>query len=89
MSCVVLRYSYQRILCRARICAYHGFMIDSPDWEGMMRYYLTFALLGLLMGGLCIVLEVHTAAPAVAMMGLFGASDAPAPAPAEGAALPA
>jgi hypothetical protein len=55
----------------------------------MMRYYLTFAMLGLLMGGLCIVLEVHTAAPAVAMMGLFGASDAPAPAPAEGAALPA
>lgn len=54
-----------------------------------MRYCLTFVMLGLLMGGLCIVLEVHTAAPAVAMMGLFGASDAPAPAPSADAALPA
>ncbi|MFJ1466820.1 hypothetical protein [Massilia orientalis] len=54
-----------------------------------MRYYLTFVMLGLQMGGLCIVLEVHTAAPAVAMMGMFGASDAPAPAPCAGAALPA
>ncbi|SDD07314.1 hypothetical protein SAMN05428966_103130 [Massilia sp. PDC64] len=52
-----------------------------------MRYYLTFVMLGLLMAGLCLVLEVHTAMPAVAMTGLFGASAAPAPA--EGAALPA
>jgi xanthosine utilization system XapX-like protein len=44
-----------------------------------MRYYLTFVMLGLLMGGLCLLLEVHTAAPSVAMTGLFGASDAPAP----------
>jgi hypothetical protein len=53
----------------------------------MMRYYLTFVMLGLLMGGLCLLLEVHTAESAVAMTGLFGASDAPAPR--EGAALPA
>lgn len=53
-----------------------------------MRYYLTFVMLGLLMGGLCLLLEVHTAAPAVAMTGLFGASAA-APAPVENAALPA
>jgi xanthosine utilization system XapX-like protein len=53
----------------------------------MMRYYLTFVMLGLLMGGLCLLLEVHTAAPSVAMTGLFGASAAPAPV--EGAALPA
>ncbi len=52
-----------------------------------MRYYLTFVMLGLLMGGLCLLLEVHTAAPSVAMTGLFGASGAPAPT--EGAALPA
>jgi hypothetical protein len=44
-------------------------------------------MLGLLMGGLCLLLEVHTAAPSVAMTGLFGASDAPARV--EGAALPA
>lgn len=44
-----------------------------------MRYYLTFVMLGLLMGGLCVVLEVYATAPAVAMTGLFGASDAPAP----------
>jgi hypothetical protein len=54
--------------------------------ERMMRYYLTFVMLALLMGGLCLMLEVHTAVPAVAMTGLFGASDAPAPV--EGAALP-
>ncbi len=43
-----------------------------------MRYYLTFVMLGLLMGGLCLLLEVHTAAPSVAMTGLFGAAGAPA-----------
>jgi hypothetical protein len=53
----------------------------------MMRYYLTFVMLGLLMGSLCLLLEVQTAESAVAMTGLFGASDAPAPL--EGAALPA
>lgn len=52
-----------------------------------MRYYLTFVMLALLMGGLCVLLEVHTAAPSVAMTGLFGATGAPAPV--EGAALPA
>ena len=59
-----------------------------------MRYYLTFVVLGLLMGALCLLLEVHTAAPSVAMTGLFGAGGtAHAPPPAlrvlEGAALPA
>ena len=59
-----------------------------------MRYYLTFVLLGLLMGALCLLLEVQTAAPSVAMTGLFGAGGtAPAPPPAlrvlEDAALPA
>jgi xanthosine utilization system XapX-like protein len=55
-----------------------------------MRYYLTFVMLGLLMGALCLLLEVHFAAPSVAMTGLFGAG---APPPAlyvlEDAALPA
>lgn len=59
-----------------------------------MRYYLTFVVLGLLMGALCLLLEVHTAAPSVAMTGLFGAGGAPhAPPPVlrvlEDAALPA
>ena len=59
-----------------------------------MRYYLTFVVLGLLMGALCLLLEVQTAAPAVAMTGLFGAGGtAHAPPPAlrvlEDAALPA
>jgi xanthosine utilization system XapX-like protein len=53
-----------------------------------MRYYLTFVMLGLLMGGLFLLLETQSAAPAVAMTGLFGASAA-APAPVEHAALPA
>jgi xanthosine utilization system XapX-like protein len=52
-----------------------------------MRYYLTFVMLGLLMGGLCLLLEVHMPVPAVAMTGLFGASEAPAHV--ENAALPA
>lgn len=39
-----------------------------------MRYYLTFVGLGLLMGGLCLLLQIHpTPPPAIAMMGLFGA----------------
>jgi xanthosine utilization system XapX-like protein len=59
-----------------------------------MRYYLTFVLLGLLMGALCLLLEVQTAAPSVAMTGLFGAGGTThAPPPAlrvlEDAALPA
>jgi len=52
-----------------------------------MRYYLTFVMLGLLMGGLWMLLEVPPAAPAVVMTGLFGATGAPAPV--VGAALPA
>ena len=59
-----------------------------------MRYYLTFVVLGLLMGALCLLLEVQTAAPSVAMTGLFGAGGTThAPPPAlrvqEDAALPA
>ena len=59
-----------------------------------MRYYLTFVMLGLLMGALFLLLEVQTAAPTVAMTGLFGAGGAEhAPPPAlrvlEDAALPA
>lgn len=38
-----------------------------------MRYYLSFVALGLLMGGVCLVLEFHAAPPAMAMIGLFGA----------------
>jgi xanthosine utilization system XapX-like protein len=48
-----------------------------------VRYYLSFVALGLLMGGVCLVLEFHAAAPpisrlghappAMAMIGLFGA----------------
>jgi hypothetical protein len=52
-----------------------------------MRYYLTFVMLALLMGGLCLLLEVHTAAPSVAMTGLFGAVGASSPV--EDEALPA
>jgi xanthosine utilization system XapX-like protein len=41
-----------------------------------MKYYLTMAMLGLLMGGLCLVLEVHpTSSPGIAMFGLFGAHE--------------
>lgn len=41
-----------------------------------MRYYLTFVGLGLLMGGLCLLLQIHpTPPPAIAMMGLFGAHE--------------
>jgi hypothetical protein len=39
-----------------------------------MRYYLGSVVFGLLMGGLCIVFELHRAAPGLAMIGLFGAS---------------
>jgi xanthosine utilization system XapX-like protein len=39
-----------------------------------MRYYLSFVALGLLMGGVCLLLEIHVAPPpAIAMIGLFGA----------------
>ena len=38
-----------------------------------MRYYLSLVALGLLMGGVCLVLEFHAAPPAMAMIGLFGA----------------
>lgn len=41
-----------------------------------MRYYLGFVLFGLLMGGLCLVLEVHSAPPALVLMGWFGANAA-------------
>jgi xanthosine utilization system XapX-like protein len=40
----------------------------------VMRYYLSFVALGLLMGGVCLLLEIHaTPPPAIAMIGLFGA----------------
>jgi hypothetical protein len=45
----------------------------------MMRYSLTFVMLAPLLGGVGVVLDVYATAPAVAMTGLFGASDAPAP----------
>jgi xanthosine utilization system XapX-like protein len=59
-----------------------------------MRYYLAFVMLGLLMGALCLLLEVRMAAPSVAMTGLFGAGGpAHVPPPAlqvlEDTALPA
>ena len=39
-----------------------------------MRYYLSCVALGLLMGGVCLLLlELHSAPPAMAMSGLFGA----------------
>lgn len=39
-----------------------------------MRYYLSFVALGLLMGALCLLLEMHMVPPpALAMIGLFGA----------------
>lgn len=41
-----------------------------------MRYYLGFVLFGLLMSGLCLVLEVHSAPPALVLIGLFGANAA-------------
>jgi hypothetical protein len=40
-----------------------------------MRYYLAFVLLGLLMAGVCVVLEVHTTPSALATVGLFGANE--------------
>jgi xanthosine utilization system XapX-like protein len=52
-----------------------------------MRYYLAFVGLGLLMGGLCVLLNVHTTPPpAIAMVGLFGAHADQA---GDGAGLPA
>ena len=46
-----------------------------------MKYYLTFVLFGLLMGGLCVVLQVHPAtSPGIAMFSLFSAHDEPTPA---------
>jgi len=58
-----------------------------------MRYYLAFVALGLLMGALCLLLEVQMAAPSVAMSGLFGAGGTAHAPPAlrvlEDAALPA
>jgi len=60
-----------------------------------MRYYLSFVALGLLMGGVCLLLEIHRVpSPAMAMVGLFGAHvgasgvDAPTAA-ASAAGLPA
>jgi xanthosine utilization system XapX-like protein len=42
-----------------------------------MRYYLSFVALALLMGGVCLLLEIHaTPPPAIAMIGLFGAHGA-------------
>jgi xanthosine utilization system XapX-like protein len=38
-----------------------------------MRYYLSFVALGLLMGGMCLLLDIHRVPPpAMAMIGLFG-----------------
>jgi len=69
-------------------------MRKTAGFGGNMRYYLAFVALGLLMGALCLLLEVQMAAPSVAMSGLFGAGGtAHAPPPAlrvlEDAALPA
>ena len=55
-----------------------------------MRYYLSLVALGLLMGGVLLLLEIHaTLPPAMAVIGLFGAHgetqdalDAPAGLPA-------
>lgn len=41
-----------------------------------MRYYLGFVMFGLLMGALCVALEVHAPPPAPAMFGLFSAGAA-------------
>lgn len=41
-----------------------------------MRYYLGFVLFGLLMSGVCLVLEVHSAPPALVLIGVFGANAA-------------
>jgi xanthosine utilization system XapX-like protein len=42
-----------------------------------MRYYLSLVALGLLMGGVLLLLEIHTAPPpAMAVIGLFGAHGA-------------
>jgi len=47
-----------------------------------MKYYLSWVALGLLMGGLVLLLEVHALqSPGMAMIGLFGAHAAPASAP--------
>lgn len=43
-----------------------------------MRYYLGFVLFGMLMSGLCVVLEEHAVPPAPAMSRLFGAVGGPA-----------
>lgn len=53
-----------------------------------MRYYLGLVLFALLMSGLCVVLEVHNAPPALALIGLFGANAADAD-DGVGAVLPA
>jgi hypothetical protein len=46
-----------------------------------MKYYLTFVLFGLLMGGLCVVLQVHpSSSPGVAMFSLFSAHEEAMPA---------
>ena len=53
-----------------------------------MRYYLSFVALGLLMGALCLLLEIQMMSPpALAMIGLFGAHENVATAAAAG--LPA
>lgn len=44
-----------------------------------MKYYLSWVALGLLMGGLVMLLEVHAVQPAgIATIGLFGAHAGPA-----------
>jgi xanthosine utilization system XapX-like protein len=54
-----------------------------------MRYYLSLVALGLLMGGVLLLLEIHaTPPPAMAVIGLFGAHGTHAATPAAGA-LPA
>ena len=41
-----------------------------------MRYYVGFVVFGLLMGGVCALLEFHPVPPpAIAMIGLFGAHE--------------
>jgi len=55
-----------------------------------VRYYLSFVALGLLMGALCLLLEMHLMSPpALAMIGLFGAQGDVSAVTAAGAGLPA
>jgi xanthosine utilization system XapX-like protein len=48
--------------------------MNGRPWEGIMRFYLAFVGLALLMGSVCLLLGAHTQPPpGIAMIGLFGA----------------